>query len=135
MRDEEFIERFEAGTLPSESFHHRDHVKMVWLYLRHYPLLEALGRFSENLKRFATAHGKPQLYHQTITWVYVFLINEQIERNGQEQSWEEFVGANPDLFDWKNNVLKTYYDDETLSSEFARRIFVFPDKYCASTRV
>jgi hypothetical protein len=108
---------------------------MVWLYLRHYPLLETLGRFSENLKRFATAHGKPRLYHQTITWGFVFLINERLERNGQGQSWEEFVGANPDLFDWQNNILKTYYDDETLGSEFARRIFVFPDKYCAAASV
>jgi hypothetical protein len=100
---------------------------MVWLYLRDYPLLETLGRFSENLKRFTTAHGKPHLYHQTITWGYVLLVNERLERNGREQSWEEFVGANPDLFDWKNNVLRTYYDDKTLSSELARRIFVFPD--------
>ena len=58
----------------------------------------------------------------------VFLINERIGHNGQKQSWEEFVEANADLFDWKNNVLKTYYDAETLSSEFARRIFVLPDK-------
>ena len=128
MTDQEFIRRFENCTLPAESFHHQDHVRLVWLYLRCYPVLETLNKFSEGLKRFATANGKANLYHETITWAYVFLIYERMARNGTEQSWAEFVDANADLFDWKNNVLKSYYHDDTLRSEIARRIFVFPDK-------
>lgn len=132
MRDEEFIERFENCTLPGESFHHRDHIRVVWLYLRCYPVLETLNRFSEGLKRFAIANGKPNLYHETITWAYVFLIHERRERSGREQGWAEFVATNADLFDWKNNVLKSYYQDDTLRSEIARRVFVFPDKLSTS---
>lgn len=128
MKDEEFIQRFENCTLPGESFHHRDHVRVVWLYLRSYSVLETLDRFSAGLKRFATANGKPNLYHETITWAYVLLINERIERGGREQSWAEFVDSNGDLFDWKNSILKTYYHDETLRCEMARKVFVFPDK-------
>jgi hypothetical protein len=128
MTDEEFINQFEACTLPSGSFHHRDHVKLAWLYLQRYPMLETLVRFSEGLKRFAAANGKHNLYHETITWAYVFLIYERVKRAGGKQSWEEFVAANPDLFDWQNSILKTYYRDETLRSELARRVFVFPDR-------
>jgi len=128
MKDEEFIKQFEACTLQTECFHHRDHVKLVWLYLQRYPVLETLVRFSEGLKRFAIAHGKHDLYHETITWAYVFLIHERLKRAGGKQSWEAFVAANPDLFDWQNNVLKTYYREETLLSELARRVFVFPDR-------
>lgn len=128
MKDEEFIKQFETCTLLTECFHHRDHVKLVWLYLQRYPLLETLIRFSEGLKRFAAAHGKNNLYHETITWAYVFLIHERMKRAGGRQSWEEFVAANPDLFDWQNSVIKTYYGEETLRSELARRVFVFPDR-------
>jgi hypothetical protein len=128
MKDEEFIERFERCTLPAESFRHGEHVRVVWLYLRCYSVLETLVRFSEGLKRFATANGKPNLYHETITWAYVLLINERIERRGCEQSWAEFVDSNADLFDWQNSVLKSYYHDETLRSEMARKVFVLPDK-------
>src|SRR5947207_2690648 len=117
MEDEDFIRRFEDCTLPAEGFHHREHVKMVWLYLRRYSLLETLPRFSERLKRFATAHGKPNLYHETITWFYVLLINERMERNGQKQSWKDFSETNADLLNWKDSVLKSYYNDETLRSE------------------
>lgn len=128
MSDEEFIECFENCTLPGESFHHRDHVRVVWLYLRCYPVLETLARFSEGLKRFARANGKPNLYHETITWAYVLLIHERMARNGPAQSWAQFVETNADLFDWKDNLLKSYYHDDTLRSEIARKVFVFPDK-------
>jgi hypothetical protein len=126
--DAEFIQRFEDCTFPGKDFHHQEHVKVAWLYLHRYPVIETLARFSECLKRFATANGMPNLYHETITWAYVFLIHERMERNGQGQSWEEFVASNADLFDWKNSILKSYYSDETLKSERARKVFVFPDK-------
>jgi len=128
MKDKEFIERFESITLPKESFHHKDHVRLAWLYLHRYPVLEAISRFCEGLKRFASAHGKTNLYHETITWSYILLVNERIVRAEGDQNWEEFVSSNGDLFDWENSILKKYYSEETLSSDIARRVFVFPDK-------
>ena len=129
MNDVEFIARFEDGTLPGENFHHRDHVRMAWLYLSRYPLLEAIVKFSDALQRFAAAHGKPNLYHQTITWSYLFLINERRERLGADQSWQEFAAANSDLFEWNDvGILSKYYRPETLQSEFARKVFVLPDQ-------
>lgn len=128
MQDDELIEGFENCTLSGANFHHRDHVKVAWLYLRRNSVLETLDRFSAGLKRFATANGKPNLYHETITWAYVFLIHERMQRPGGEKSWQEFVDKNADLFDWKDNILKAYYRDETLTSEMARRMFILPDK-------
>jgi hypothetical protein len=128
MKDEEFIESFERCTLDAESFHHRDHVRLAWLYLRQSSVPEALDRFSASLKRFAGAGGNPGIYHETITWAYLLLINERMARAGLEQTWDEFAEANKDLLDWKESILKTYYREETLSSELARRVFVFPDR-------
>jgi hypothetical protein len=128
MTDDEFIARFEDGSLASESFHHSDHVKMAFLYLGRYPVLEALERFSTSLIRFADAKGKPGLYHETITWAFLLMIRERIARAGSEQSWSQFAAANADLLDWNENILKKYYRSETLSSDLARRTFLFPDK-------
>ena len=128
MTDEELLERFENCTLSGVDFHHQDHVKVVWLYLRKNAVLETLGRFSEGLKRFAAANGRPNLYHETITWAYVFLIRERMQGGEEKQSWQEFVDANADLFDWKDNILKSYYQEGTLKSEMARKIFVLPDQ-------
>jgi len=128
MSDEEFIRNFEACTLPAECFHHQEHVRVVWLYLLRYSVLETLARFSESLKRFAAANGQATLYHETISWAYVFLIHERMARHAA-QTWPEFVETNSDLFDWQTSILKSYYRDGTLKSELARKTFVLPDRF------
>jgi hypothetical protein len=124
----ELIAQFESGSLPPTAFHHADHVRMAFAYLRQYPQLQALEKFSAALKLFAKAQGKENLYNETITWAYVFLIHERMSRSGGTQTFEEFAEANPDLLMWKNGILKRYYAEETLQSDLAKRVFVFPDK-------
>ena len=126
--DEELIAQFESGAIAPEAFHHADHVRMGFAYLRQYPVLVALDKFSSALKRFAAAHGKANLYHETITWAYLLLINERIARAGTPQNWEEFAEANPDLLTWKGEILDRFYSKDALKSEIARQVFVFPDK-------
>jgi len=65
MTDQELMDQFECGTLPNECFRHREHVRVAFLYLTRYPVVEALEAFSAALQRFAAKHGKPQLYHET----------------------------------------------------------------------
>src|ERR1700692_1270658 len=127
MTDQELIEQFENGTLPNECFHHREHVRAAFLYLNQYPLLEALLAFSSALRKFAQTHGKPQLYHETITWAYILLIKERMVRSGKRQGWDDFARDNPDLLAWKDGILSRYYLPETLASDLARGVFVFPD--------
>lgn len=133
MSDEEFIARFENGTLPPDSFHHREHVKMAFLYLCRYPVLEALERFATALKQHSIRKGTPERYNETVTWAFVFLIRERMARHAAQQTWDEFSSNNPDLLNWQNSILKNYYRDETLSSNLAKQTFLFPDKTMRQT--
>ena len=127
--DATLLREFEDGTLPSSAFHHREHVRVAWLYLKTEPPLAALARFATGLQRFAAAHGHAGLYHETITWAYLLLIRERMEREGTGAgTWEEFAESNPDLLSWKPSILDRYYQPETLGSELARRVFVLPDR-------
>ncbi|MFZ0798544.1 MAG: hypothetical protein WCA13_18375 [Terriglobales bacterium] len=128
MTGDELIKQFEDGTTPADTFHHADHVRLAFEYLCRYSVLEALGRFSDALKRFAAAQGKPQLYHETITWAYLLLMRERMARAGYAQTWEEFAERNADLLMWKGGVLRTLYRQETLDSDLARHTFLLPDQ-------
>jgi hypothetical protein len=128
MTDQELIKHLEAGTLSHEGFHHYDHVRAAFLFLREYPVLEALQAFSKALRRLAENRGKPQAYHETITWAYVLLIQERMKRAGKKQGWEEFADINSDLLAWNDSILTRYYRPETLASDLARTVFVFPDR-------
>ncbi|HSP13465.1 MAG TPA: hypothetical protein VLV78_01790 [Thermoanaerobaculia bacterium] len=122
MTNAEFLAAFEACSL--DEFHHRDHIRAAWCYLAANPLLEAVQRFTASLKRFAGAHGQPQLYHETITWAFLFLVHERMRAG---EAWNAFAARNPDLLAWKPSILDRYYRAETLASERARRTFVLPD--------
>jgi hypothetical protein len=123
MTDHEFVQAFEACTLPSEAFDHRNHVRLAWLYLREQPLLAALPRFVDSLRRYAGSLGASAKYHETITYAFMFLIHERMTRR-QAESFEEFAVGNADLF---GPILKRYYRPETLASDLARSTFVMPD--------
>lgn len=125
MDDLTYIQQFEQTTL--EPFHHADHVRVAFAYLCRYPVLQALEKFSDGLKNFAAARGKEDLYNETITWAFVLLVRERMARAGVE-SWEEFAQRNPDLLVWKGGIIDRYYTSETLGSDLARKVFVFPDR-------
>jgi hypothetical protein len=127
MSNEEFIRSFESDALPGDSFHHADHVRLAFAYLCEYPVLQALEKFSSALKRFATARGKTQLYNETITCAYFFLIRERMTLS-KGAGWDEFSRENADLLTWKDSILKRYYHEATLKSELSRSVFLFPDK-------
>jgi hypothetical protein len=126
--DDALIRQFEDCSLPLDRFRHSVHIQIAFLYLCKSSVLDVLGRFPAALARYAEAHGKTGLYHETITWAYILLIHERIRRAGHAQSWAEFATANADLMTWTGTILLRYYRDETLHSELARKIFVFPDK-------
>ena len=126
--DRRFINDFEGLAFSPDKFHHADHVRLAFLYLCQFPPLDAVSRFSTSLQRFATHHGKSGLYHETITWAFVFLIRERMTRASRQCSWRTFARANPDLIFEGKNLLKKYYRDETLRSDIARTTFLLPDR-------
>lgn len=128
MNDDEVVRKFENRTLAGADFNHHNHVRVARIYLHEFNLLDALERFSENLKKFADSLGQPNLYHETITFAFFFLIHERIKRSKERQTWEDFVVTNPDLFTRQNGILTKYYRTETIASDFAKKVFVLPDK-------
>jgi hypothetical protein len=133
---EDLLAAFEACAIRNEDFHHSDHVRLAFLYLCRFEPLEATRRFSEALRNFAAHNGKPERYHETVTWAFLFLIRERMTtallQNGHYPTWEEFAVGNPDLLNWKDNILRKYYSEEVLASDLARTTFLLPDRLVQS---
>jgi hypothetical protein len=49
MTDEILLRRFEARELPMEEWHHREHVRLAYLYLLRLPFAQALDRMRAGL--------------------------------------------------------------------------------------
>ena len=126
MDDDTLVQGFESCTLPSTAFGHREHVRVAWLYLRSAARFEeGAARFCGNLRRFADAHGRNQLYNETITWAYLDLVNERLHTS-EARDFDSFASENADLFETNMGALLAFYDPQTLHSELARRAFLLP---------
>lgn len=124
--DRAFLRDFEQAQLVPADFHHRDHIRAAWAALHSYPLGEALAMYSAALRRLAARAGKPERYHETITWAYLLLIHERLASDAEPLGFPAFADRHADLLTWDPSVLAGYYPAEVLSSARARQVFVLP---------
>lgn len=125
MDDLAFVRALEDCSLPLSELDHRNHVRFAWHCLEAMPFGRAGDHVCATIRRFADAHGKTSLFHETITWAYVALVGERrFATSGG--GFAAFADANADLLDHRSGALSKLYDPETLASDRARRVFVLP---------
>jgi hypothetical protein len=127
ITDEELLAQFEDTSLPTSLFDHRQHVRVAWLYVMRHGMPGALTVFSAALQRFAIAKGAHTLFHVTVTWAYLFVINQR-QQECAAGTWDAFANQNADLLRWKPSILDRYYTADVLWSDRARQTFVMPDR-------
>jgi hypothetical protein len=78
MDDETFLKQFESATWPKAEWHHRQHIKVAYLYLRRYPLETATVKIREGIKAYNAAHNVEDTllsgYHDTMTQAWLRLV-------------------------------------------------------------
>ena len=126
MTDEEFARAFEAGLVTPEAFDHRAHVRVAWVYLHETGSLEAaIPRMRDAIRRFAAAAGASQKYHETITVLWMRLLDEVKGRAGARSEMCDVLRDFPSLAD--KDLPLQYYTRERLFSDEARGAWVAPD--------
>src|SRR5271169_3879167 len=123
--DENFLRAFEDLSFPADLFHHREHIRVAWLYLRSGDATRAAERMSEGIRRFANHQGATQKYHHTLTLAWMRLVAAALVETLEAFTFEEFLAAHPELKDTK--LLDKYYSKELLLSAAAREGWLEPD--------
>jgi hypothetical protein len=124
--DEEFLRAFEDLSFPADSFHHREHIRVAWLYLKSSDATRAAERMSEGIRRFANHHGATQKYHHTLTLAWMRVVAAALVETPEGYAFEQFLTAHLELKDTK--LLNKYYTKEVLQTVAAREGWVEPDR-------
>jgi hypothetical protein len=124
VTDAQFLRALESCTLSPAEFGHQGHVRAAFLCLQQGEFAEALQRVRRAIRNFATHHGSPERYHETMTVAFVALIQERMFESGVRGGWPEFAGENPQLLD--AGVLGQFYTRAELESPLARSVFLLP---------
>ena len=126
MTDEAFARAFEAGAVRPEDFDHVAHLRVAWVYLREAGSADAaLPRIRAAIQRFAAAAGAAQKYHETITVVWMRLLESSGAQAPGPCELTELLRRRPELAD--KNLPLTYYSRDRLFSDYAREAYVPPD--------
>lgn len=125
MLSDPLVRSFEAASIDPAGFRHREHLYVAWCYLCELPLEEALARYVRHLRELTIALGVPDKFHATMTWAYVVLLYEAMQRS-PGAGFDELLASNAGLLDHRSGALYEYYDRAQLDSDEARRRFVLP---------
>ncbi len=123
--DEEFLRTFEDLSYPADQFHHREHLRLSWLYLKSFDATRAADRMCAGIRRFANHHGATQKYHHTLTLFWMRLMAVALVETQEGCAFEDFLAANPELCG--KNLPSKYYSEPLLQSAAAREGWVEPD--------
>lgn len=125
VSDEEFMRAFEACD-PALRFTHEQHLRAGFWYLQREPLGHAAERFKAALLRLAGSRSMPDLFHETITWAYMVLLNEKRCELGAGATFDDIKARWPELLDHRDGALRRLYTRDELESAEARRVFCLP---------
>ena len=121
-----FREEFEARRLAPETFDHRAHVRLAYIYLAENDVEASVALMRDALLAFLEHHGVDvSKYHETITRAWILAVRHFMERSPGCSSADAFIDHNPALLDSK--IMLSHYSTELLFSEEARARFAEPD--------
>jgi hypothetical protein len=123
--DSAFLAAFESGSVPNSAFHHRDHIRLAWLYLRRDGPEAGARNVSNAILRFATAHGAAGRFHVSMTTFWVRLVQHVMSTVPGMRTFDELMCAFPLLAD--KQAVYRHYSRDLLNSPAARQTWLAPD--------
>ena len=98
MTDAMLMRAFEDGTLAPSDFHHREHVRLAWLYLKRYGRTGTERRLIAGLRSMAELAGKPDRFDEALTRRWVRRIEEAAATTAAT-TFDAFIAARPQLLE------------------------------------
>jgi len=123
--DQDFCEAFESLEIPKEMFHHREHIRLAWIYSHHFSEEQALARIVQGIQAFAKHHGVTDKYHHTITVAWMRLVWHAAGQTALAPDFNTFAAARSHLLN--SRLLGDYYSTARLQSDAARHTWMEPD--------
>ena len=132
MKDDEFVQQFESRTLPFESWTHRAHVRLAFIYCRRHGVDDAIERLRRGIKAYNAANDVPEGpmvgYNETQTVAFARIIHAVMtayEGLYPAHDGEGFCDLHPELM--SKYILRFFYSPERRGHPDAKTSFVEPD--------
>jgi hypothetical protein len=128
-----FIEAFENGTYPKESWTHQAHVVMAAHYLTSYPICEATRIIRALIPAYNVAQGGKNTdesgYHETLTIFWIWVVAGYLASLPEGMPRLKMIGAAAERFGQESAYHRRFYGHNVIGDVEARRVWVPPPSW------
>ena len=125
LSDDVFVQAFEACQLDPAKFHHADHIRLAWLYVRRHGACGAEVKLLDGIRKFAWHADAPGKFIHTTTIAWTRLVAAAQQNGPTVNNFSEWIQLHPQLLD--RNLLARYYSPGRLETPEARSGWIEPD--------
>lgn len=129
MDDSTFVCKFESATWPMDQWHHKEHIKIAYLYLLSFGFEHALMKMRSGILALNAFHKVPEGpargYHETMTHAWLRLVHVVLCEYGPAETADRFVEQHPELAEKK--ALRFFYSPARLKDPRGKLEFLEPD--------
>ncbi len=126
LSDSEFENQFLNGELPPSDFTHEAHLRLAWINIKKYGVLQAQINIQSGLLKFVEFVGAKDKYNKTLTVaaikaVYHFMLKSKSE------NFKDFIAEFPRLKYNFKDVIACHYGFDIYNSDKAKIEYIAPD--------
>jgi len=129
ISDKELLAAFENCSWPLENWHHREHIKIAYLYLCEHPLDVAITKMCRGIRAYNAAQKVHEAidagYHETTTQAWMQLVHCTLSEFGPKENADAFVDEHTHLL--AKRALRFFYSRNRIMSAEAKKTFIEPD--------
>ena len=123
-----FMEEVESCRFPVDSFDHRAHLRLAYIYLLQNGNSTAATQCMRNtlIQLLESIGVDPSAkFHETMTEAWIKAVHHFMSITEQASSADEFIDRHPQMLD--SSIMLSHYSAEVLFSINARKSFIEPD--------
>lgn len=126
LSDQEFETQFSRGDFPPYLFTHEAHLRLAWIYLKKYQLLDACDKVCADISNFDGIHGNGTKFNKTLTVASVKVVHHFMLKT-KSPDFKHFLVTHPRLEEAFKELLEQHYSNEVFSNKMAKTTYIEPD--------
>lgn len=126
LSDTEFVQQFSDLSFNPALFTHEAHLRLAWVHLKLYGEQAAIATICEEIRCFASHHGAPDKYNETITVAAIKAVHH-FRNKSRSNTFADFIAEFPRLKNNFKELMAFHYKMDIYNSTAAKERYLEPD--------
>ena len=124
--DDEFEAQFESYTLKPGMFSHEAHLRLAYIHIQKYGIVQAEKNMCDQIKGFAESLGGGDKFNKTVTVAAVKAVDHFMQKS-KSVNFQDFIKEFPRLLTNFKDLLGQHYGFNVFADKQAKKEYIEPD--------